>query len=61
MPTQSGPATQGKKTHEDPASSKAMSARSKFRDGKPENRVGAGPYTRDVPAAEKLVADLGKG
>ena len=63
MPTQSGLATQGKKTHEDRMTSTASQARSKFRDGKPENRVGMSKtaFGNSVDAAAKLVSGLGKG
>lgn len=60
MPVQHGPATQGKRTHEDRASSTAVAAKSKFRDGKPENRPGVSAPS-SIGVAEKLVASLGKG
>ena len=60
MPTKSGSATQGKKTHEDRASSKAMSARTQFRDTKPENRIGAKGVS-SVSQAASIVAKLGRG
>jgi hypothetical protein len=57
MGLKSGPATQGKKTHESKPSSKLSSQKYVV---KPESRVGAAPFNQSVSQAEKIVSRLVK-
>ena len=60
MAVSKSPANQGRKTHEDLASSKAKSAKSQFRDTKPESRPGAAPHKYGVSQAESIIRRLVK-